>query len=183
MHEAYEEHEQPEPSGETLSLKSRLAEELGRYLVISLYLFICFGTIVIYEASQSPAKDMTLLTFGAALIKALVIGKFILIGEALKPGSRIDAPTLVRRVAWRTIGMLAVLAILKLIEELVIGLVHGAAVSEIVGELLGQPWIAVLGPVLLMLLILIPLMMAIELRRILGTDGLQGLWLSSEGQR
>ncbi len=173
----------PEPSSETVSLKSRLAEELRRYLLVSLYLFICFGIILLYEASQSPAKEATLLTIGAALIKALVMGKFLLIGEALQAGSRIDAPTLVHRIAWRTIGMLIVLVILKLIEELIIGLVHGAGVGEIAGELLRQPWIAVLGPVLLMLLILIPLMTVIELRRVLGTDGLKGLLLSREEQR
>lgn len=172
-----------DPSSETLSLKSRLAEELRRYALVSLYLFICFGTIVLYEASQSPTKDPNLLSFGAALIKALVIGKFLLIGEAMRPGSRIDTPSFVRRIAWRTLGMLIVLVILKLIEELVIGLVHGAAVSEIADELLSEHWIAIMGPLLLMLLILIPLMAAIELRRILGPDGMQGLWQGSGDQR
>ena len=165
------------PDSNDLTLKSRLAIELKRYAVISLYLFICFGVVLIYEASQSTTKEATWLTVGIALGKALVLGKFILIGEALKPGTRISAPTLLHRVAWRSLGMLVVLAVFKLLEELIIGMVHSKGVSELVAELAHQSWLNLLGPVLLMLLILIPMMFAMELDRALGPGGLKGVLL------
>ena len=166
-----------EPSSAGEGFKPRLVSELKRYAVVSLYLFVCFGVILVYEASQSPAVQATTLGLGVALGKALIMGKFILIGEALKPGTRIGAPTLVGRVAWRTIGMLVVLIVLKLIEELIIGLVHGQSVGAIVQELAGRSWLSLLGPVLLMLLILVPLMVAIELDRALGESRLKALLL------
>jgi uncharacterized membrane protein YobD (UPF0266 family) len=83
------------------TLKSRLATELKHYAVITAYLFVCFLVVLIYEASQSPAKEASLLTAGIALGKALVLGKFILIGEALDAGTRIGASTLLHRIAWR----------------------------------------------------------------------------------
>jgi hypothetical protein len=115
-----------------------------------------------------------------AACKALVIGKFILIGEALKPGTRIAAPTLLARVAWRTVGMLIVLVVLKLLEELIIGLVHGQSVGAVFGDLAERSWLSFAGPVLLMLLVLIPLMIATELDRALGDAGLKGLLIGRE---
>ncbi len=159
------------------SLKSRLAHELKSYAVISLYLFVCFSVLLIYEASQSASANLSLLTLGTAVIKSLVIGKFILIGEALKPGTRVVARTLLHRIAWRSLGLLSVLVLLKLLEEMVIGLAHGMELSAIIGELRNTTWLEMLAPVLLMLLILIPLMMAIELNSALGAGGLKGLLL------
>lgn len=164
-----------ETSPANSNLKSRLGTELKRYAVVSLYLFICFSVVMIYDASQSPGKAATLLPFGLALGKALVMGKFILIGEALKPGTRIHAPTLMHRVLWRTVGMIVVLVILKVVEELIIGLVHGKDIAAILGALVHPSWLSLLGPVLLMLLIVVPLMMATELDRALGDAALKNL--------
>jgi hypothetical protein len=43
---------------------------------------------------------------GIALGKALVIGKFVLIGEALNVGSRMYAPSLLHRIAWKSLALL-----------------------------------------------------------------------------
>jgi len=159
------------------TLKSRFAAEMKRYALISLYLFVCFGVVLLYEASQSATKEAGLAAVSLALVKALVIGKFILIGEALEPGTRISAPTLLHRVAWRTLGMVLVLIVFKFIEELVIGLVHSKTMAELMAEFEAQSWLGLLGPVLLMLLVLIPMMIALELDRALGDEGLKGLLL------
>jgi len=168
-----------DPASSDETLKSRVVTELKRYAVISLYLFICFGVVMIYEASQSATKEVSLLTAGIALGKALVMGKFILIGEAFGPGTRVSAPTLLSRVAWRTAGMLVVLVVFKLLEELIIGVAHSRGINELVEELMRQSWLGLLGPVLLMLLILVPMITAIELDRALGSAGLKGLLLDT----
>jgi hypothetical protein len=162
------------------TLKARLAVELKRYFIISAYLFVCFSVILLYDASKESLSTATGIGLSAALVKALVLGKFILIGEALKPGTRVAATTLIRRVAWRTLGMFAVLVVLKLLEELVIGWIHGESAAVVVRELGSQTWLQFLGPALLMILVLIPLMTAIELDRALGESGLWGLLLGRE---
>lgn len=167
-------------SPEGSAVRSRAAEELKRYALISGYLFICFAVVMFYDASQAAAKQGAWAGLSVAMVKALVIGKLILIGEALKPGTRLKAPTLLYRVAWRTLGLLGVLILLKIIEELIIGLVHGKSVSGIVGELAAQSWMSLAGPVLLMLLILIPMVAATEIDRAIGSGGLKGLLLARE---
>lgn len=160
------------------SARSRLAHEIRSYAVVSAYLFVCFSVILFYEASQPAASPQSgVIGLGAALVKALVIGKFILIGELVKPGTRVEAPTLLHRVAWRTLGMLVVLIVLKIVEELIIGAVHGQGIAATVDELLRHSWRELLAPTLLMLLILIPLMTAIELDRALGPGELKDLML------
>lgn len=166
---------QPRSHGSTL--KSRLATELKHYAVVTVYLFICFLVVLIYEASQSSAKEVTLLTAGIALGKALVLGKFILVGEALDAGTRIGASTLLHRIAYRSLGMLAVLIVCKLLEELIIGMAHSKGFGELLDELAGQSWLTLLGPVLLMLLILVPMIAAIEMYRALGKEGWKRLLL------
>ena len=58
-----------------------------RYAIVSMYLLICFSVILLYDAAQNPSADTPLVLLGVALCKALVIGKFVLLGEALQPGS------------------------------------------------------------------------------------------------
>lgn len=159
------------------TVKSRLVAELWRYAAVSLYLFVCFSVILIFEASKSATSDVTWLKLGLALGQALVLGKFILIGEALKMGERVAAPTFLHRIAWRTLGMLVALIVLKFLEEAIIGLVHSKGIGAIFAELGQRSWISFLGPIMLMLLILIPMIAAIELDRLLGKDGLKGLLL------
>lgn len=167
------------PVAET-SAKSRLAHEFKSYGLISAYLFVCFSVILFYDASTSSGRTAEALGIGAALIKALLIGKFILIGELFKPGSRLRAPTLIHRVAWRTIGMLLVLILFKLIEELLVAAIHGQTIREALAELMQQSWPLLFAPALMMLLILIPLMTAIELDRALGKGSLKELLLKRE---
>lgn len=163
-----------------LTARSRLAHELKSYGVVSAYLFVCFSVIFFYDASTSTGRSADAVGIGAALFKALVIGKFILIGELIKPGSRVSSPTLLHRVAWRTLGMLLVLIFLKLIEEIVVAAVHGQGIGATFDEIMRLSWPRFFAPTLMMLLILIPLMTAIELDRRLGKGGLRDLFLKRE---
>jgi hypothetical protein len=160
--------------------KSRLAHELKTYGAVSFYLFLCFGLILVYDASRSADTGVAAVALGTAAIKALVMGKFILIGELFLPGTRMTARTALHRIAWRSLGMLMVLVLLTLLEELVIGLLHGQKFDAIFSELAGKPLVTLLAPVLLMLLILVPLMTVSEVDKALGNDGLKGLLLRGE---
>ena len=154
----------------------KLGAELKRYAIISLYLFICFTVIMLYDASRSEAGSVGLVNFGLALGKALLLGKFILIGEVLGTGTRMQVPTLVHRIAWRSVAMLGVLLIFKLLEELIVGMVHSMSIGDLLTELAERSWLSLLAPPLLMLLILVPMITVIELSHALGKDGLKELF-------
>jgi hypothetical protein len=73
--------------------------------------------------------------------------------------------------------MLIVLIILKLIEEIIIGLIHSKSFGELIAEFGQASLLSLVGPTLLMLLILVPMMFALELDRALGEKGLKRLML------
>jgi hypothetical protein len=164
-------------------VKHRLMEELKNYAFISAYLFICFSVILLYEAALAPVGQNALLELGVALGKALVLGKFVLIGAAVESRTQMNTTGLVSRVARRTVLILAVLIALKLLEELIIGVVHDRSIANIIGELTGQPWLHLLAPVLLMLLILIPLITTSEVSRALGRGRLKQLLFDKGASR
>ena len=166
----------PEDAQASESIKARVESEFKHYIFVSAYLFICFFVLMTYEASltQNP-REALFASLGMILGKALVVGKFILIGDALGAGNKVRAPTLVHRVAWRTLSMTIVLVVLTLLENLILGWVHGERGGELINNLMDQTWVSFIAHVMLMLLILIPLITATEVVRALGTDGLNRL--------
>jgi hypothetical protein len=158
-------------------VKERLGAEFRKYALVSGYLFVCFSVILFYEASLLPERDAGLLHYSVALGKALVLGKFILLGEALRLGTRPYAPSLLHRIAWKSVALLALLVLLTGIEEVIVGLVHGESIRAILSGIGSRPWTHWLGPVLLVLLVLIPLTATSELDRALGAGRLKQLLL------
>lgn len=151
------------------SKTQRLLEELRKYALISAYLFVCFAVILIFGTSvQGEGAQSSAVPWSLALIKALVLGKFILIGDALSVGSRAQKHPLLHRVAWKSLAMLVLLLVFTLLEELVVGWVHGETTASVFREFLERTWLQRLAPMLLMLLILVPLITASEIYRIVG---------------
>jgi hypothetical protein len=148
----------------------RLREELRNYALISAYLFVCFAVIMLYDASTQGPEAQHPVSWSMALIKALVLGKFILIGDALSVGARARHHALLYRIVWKCFAMLIVLIVFKILEELVVGWVHGSTPARILGEFLERTWLQDLAPVLLMLLILVPLITASEIYRTVGAE-------------
>jgi hypothetical protein len=148
----------------------RLKEELMKYAIISTYLFVCFAVLLMYKASTEAGVANHPVPWTLALVKALVLGKFILIGHALSVGSRGDAFPLLHRIAWKSLAMLLVLLVFTALEELIVGWIHGLSFAEIVDEVAERSWIQVTAPVLLMLLILVPLIAVSELYRSIGAE-------------
>ena len=153
----------------------RIKQEMREYAIISLYLWVCFSVILVYQSSLSPRGDALYVLLGSAAFKALLIGKFILIGKALKPGSRRNPRMLLARIAWKSLAMLAVLIAFNLLEELVVGAVHGQTLAQSVSEYLGRPTVQLIAPMLLMLLVLIPMIAFEEVDRELGRGTLREL--------
>lgn len=162
------------PKGKS-NLKERLLEEVYKYGFVVIYLYVCFSVLLLYKTSILSAGQTVMLPYGTAIVKALVIGKFILIGEALKIGHRAHAPSLLHRIAWRSFLFLLMLVVLNVIEEVVIGWVHGRSMGDVMTEISGRAFIEQFAPVLVMLLTLIPLITITEINRALGPGEIKRL--------
>jgi hypothetical protein len=156
-----------------VSVKARAAEELRNYAVVTVYLFVCFAAILLYKAALLEAEGVAFAPIGTALVKALVLGKFILIGEALQVGTRFGRGALLAAIVRKTMLFGALLVVLTVLEELVVGWVHHRPAAASLGELFGAALPERLASILLMLLVLLPLIAARELGRRLGPGGLR----------
>ncbi len=147
------------------SLKERAREELRNYAFVAAYLYVCFGAILFYKTALLREEGVAFLPHGLAAIKALILGKFILIGEAVGVGSRAHRRSLVSSVAYKTALFFLLLIVLSVVEELIVGKVHGHSLGETVAEFRERTALEMLATSLLMLLILIPLIAFKELRQ------------------
>lgn len=155
------------------SAKERFWEEMRKFGLVALYLYICFSVLLLWKAAILQGQGTNYLPYGLALVKALVLGKFILIGDAIKFGTRNLGSTMIHRIVQRTVVMLFLLLVMTAIEEWLVGLYHGKSLSQVVAEFMDRGWIEILAPDLMMLLILIPLITASELRKTVGSETLR----------
>jgi hypothetical protein len=165
-------------TGREASIGQRLQHELRNYLVVSAYLFVCFAAILFYKAAILSEAGQSFAPLGLAAGKALILGKFLLLGEAAGVGTRVGARSVLQRIAIRALFFLALLVALTLVEEIVVGLVHGESLAGALAALGERPLPELLASILLMLLVLLPLAAVTEISRALGPGGLRRLLLS-----
>ncbi|MDZ7589356.1 MAG: hypothetical protein U5L05_01415 [Rubrivivax sp.] len=156
-------------------LKARLREEILSYLAISAYLYLCFGVLLLYKAGALNQEGIHYLPFGVAAVKALVLGKFLLIGDALGAGTRVKTRTLAMRIASRVGMLLVVLVVLTLLEEIGVGAWHGRSIGATLAELGGSARLETLASIVVLLLVLLPLVATQEVHRALGPGRLRQL--------
>jgi hypothetical protein len=165
-----------EHSAEThATLTQRARHELLQYFYVSAYLYVCFGAILLYKTAILRGAGIEADFFGLALVKALILGKFILIGDAFKIGGRVTRGRLVFDILYKSAVFLVLLLILSVIEEAFVALFHGHPIREAVPRVAGGTLLQVFATSLLMLLILIPYFAFREIALGLGEGTLRKL--------
>jgi len=157
-------------------LRQRLSHEMKRYLAIVLYLAFFFGSVVNYQRLILAGYDIGSAEFGFAIVKALVLGKVILIGEALHVGERFRDRSLWVPVLWKTLVFSLFIAAFVVVEHLVGAAVHHRPLAEEF-QFVTQHRDVVLARIQLETVALVPLFAFMELGRALGERELHNLFL------
>ncbi len=138
------------------SMRERAIEELRLFVVLSIYLWICFGALLFYKSAILRAEGIAFLPLGFAALKAVVSAKFLMLGNFLPIAKRRSGERLIVSMLRKTLLLLVLLAALTLIEEGVLAMIHGRAASEAFAALGGGSSYQAAAHLLLMLLILFP---------------------------
>jgi hypothetical protein len=148
----------PDKPSTVLTLSQRLRHELTEYLIISAYLYVCFGSVIFYKAAILRGHGIEFRSlFGVALVKALVLGKFILVMQALSIGERGNrAYGMLTSIFTTSVLFVVLLIALSVIEEIIVGYFHGKASRAVLSEIAGGTLPEAFAVGVLMLLILIP---------------------------
>jgi hypothetical protein len=155
----------------------KLGHELYEYGLVSLYLWVCFGALNLYQEAILNAHGVSYASFGWGAINALILAKFILIGEALHIGDRYATRRFIYVVAVKSSLLLLFLFVLTVVEHTIVGLIHGQSLTMAFATLGGGALPQILATCFVMLLILIPYVAFRELNEVLGEGGLRKLLL------
>jgi hypothetical protein len=155
------------------AIGQRLGHELREFALIAAYLYICFGALILYKTAILHAAGIGYMPYGLAAIKALVLGKFILVAHAAKIGDRYTRRRFIHVIVHKSLLFLAVLFVLSVIEEAIVAVIHGRSIVSSFADVAGSSLLQILATCLIMLLILIPYLTFRELDQVLGEGRLR----------
>jgi hypothetical protein len=161
------------------SLKSRLADELRKFLMIFAYLWIVFSVFLLHEWAVLASNHISFTFYGLALVNALILSKIVLIAEAFGFAERLDDKPLVYPIAFKSIAFAALLMGAYIAEEIAVGLFHGKTVAESVPLIGGGGAIGVLTVSAILCIALIPFFAFREIARVVGAAEFRALMLGS----
>jgi hypothetical protein len=104
------------------SLKARAVYEARELIIVVLYLTFFFCTLTTYSMVLHKTYDSAMANYGEALFKALVIGKIILIGEALRVGKKFESQPLLPFSAVKAFVYTLIVFAFHIVELLVVSL-------------------------------------------------------------
>src|SRR3954451_20783099 len=143
-------------TGSPQRITDRLLHELKEYMVVSAYLFICLSALLLYKRALLQAEGINYLSYGVAAIKALILGKFMMVGHAMQIGRRSRGQPLFIVILHKTVVFLVLLFLLNVVEEVLVGWIHGRSPSDALADFAGGTFLQILAVCLLFLLILLP---------------------------
>ena len=150
------------------TLRTRLAHEFREYVFVVIYLYICLGTVLLYRATLLDHDGLGFTLHGLAAIKALVLGKFLLLGQAARVGQRLARRPLAQAILGDAAFLFLVLVALTIAEEVIVGAVHGVGARDALREFGSGRWREVAAGCLLLWLILLPYCAMRQVRLVLG---------------
>lgn len=157
---------------------AKTIEEIKQLLLISLYIYLCLVALQLYAATITGAQSVSYALVGYAAVKALLLGKFILLGHWLHIGERLRKKRLIVSVLYQALALLILLLVLSSLEELIMALVHGQSIAAAIDEFRGAPLIRIGTKSLVMLLVLLPYVALRQLAEIMKPGELRRIFLA-----
>jgi hypothetical protein len=138
------------------TLSHRAVHELKEFVILTVYLYITLGAVIVMKTAVLHTEGIEFAPWGIAIVKAMLLAKFMLVGRALKIGERNTTSPLIWPTLHRAFAFLVLLIILTIIEEAVVGLFHHQSIAASLGGLVGARLEETLAGYLIMLLVLVP---------------------------
>lgn len=138
------------------SFREKAVDELREFIILTIYLYICFAAIIYFKAAVLQAQGDAYAHLGLAAIKAALCAKFMLVGRAFHLGERFQDLPLIIPALHKSLVFLVLLVVLTFIEEIVVGAVHGRTMSDAISEIAGGTFDQMIATIFILFLILFP---------------------------
>jgi hypothetical protein len=153
----------------------RAVDEVRRFVVMFLYLWVLFGLFVLHQRIILRQEGMNFAAQGFALINALVLAKVMLIAEDLRLGHRLRSRPLIYPILGESLIFTVVFICFHVVEDVVIGLFKGETLRASVPVIGGGGMAGLLSVAMIFFVALIPFFAFRNLSRELGPDRLNAL--------
>ena len=165
------------------TLHQRAMHEFKELAIISSYLYVTLGAVILMKTAVLRTEGgVEFIPWGIAIIKAVVLGKFVLLGDLVHLGGRNTTRPLIWPTLRRAFSFLVLLVVLTIIEEAVVGLFHHRSIAASLGDLFGTRLEETLAGYLIMLLVLIPFFAFRVLSETLGEGRLERMFFVERRQ-
>ena len=162
-------------------VRTRAVREFRHFLAIAAYLYVCFGALILLKSAILHGHGFQPMPWGFAVVKAALLAKFIMVGQALGLGRRFADRPLVWPILHRAVVFMLLLVALSIAEHVAAGLFSGRGVVESLREMAGGTAAEAGATVLVLLLILLPYFAFHVLAEALGQDRLMRMLLVNRG--
>jgi hypothetical protein len=166
------------------TLQQRAMHELKELVIISIYLYITIGAVIMMKTAVLRTEGgVEFIPWGIAIVKAVVLAKFMMLGNIIKLGGGNTTGALIWPTLRRAFAFLVLLIVLTIIEEAVVGLIHDRSIAASLGDLFGARLEETLAGYLIMLLVLIPFFAFRVLSEALGEGRLERMFFVDRESR
>jgi len=148
--------------------KQKVLHELKSYWLLVFYMAIFFGVFTTYRRLLLAHYGISYADYGISVIRALVLGKVILVAEALRLGRSFEEKPLIVPTLYKTFLFTLCMALFDIAEGLVRGLIGGLGFTGAGHEVMSRFNYEWLSRALVIFFAFIPLFGVRELRRVLG---------------
>jgi len=166
----------------TQELKKKAIHELTEYGLNVLYLTVVFAAFTMYRRLLLAAYDIAYTNYWVSLIEAMILGKVIMIGSVLRIGRGLEDKPLVYPTIYKTVVFVVFVALFKIVEHGIKGLLHGEGFMGGLGEMARKGPHEVLANSLVVFVAFVPFFAVKELGRVLGEQKIRTLFFRKRAE-
>jgi hypothetical protein len=164
------------------TVKKRAAEEIKRFMILFLYLWVLFGLFVINEKIILRQRGIGFTSQGFAFFNALVLAKVMLVAEDLNLGRWLDRRPLIYPILHDAFLFAVLFISFHVVEDVVMGVLRGHSAASSVPAIGGGGLVGLACVTTILFVALIPYFAFKHIRRVLGADRLHAILFGAAGK-
>jgi len=159
--------------------KKRALDELRKLSITVIYIWVLLSVFTLHrEIILANYHINYSAKFGFAFINAVILAKFMWLGEILHAGKKAAGKALLYSMLWNSALFTVILMVCHLLEEALVKVWRGHSFAASFSETVAEPR-EVFATILLVFVVLIPFFFAKGLIEILGKDEIKRLLLKA----
>ena len=159
--------------------KKRALDELRKLSITVTYIWVLLSVFALHREIILRSYHINYTgKFGFAFVNAVILAKFMWLGEILHAGKKAAGKALLHSTLWNAAIFAAILMVCHLLEEALLKVWHGKSFVASFSEALADPR-DIFGTMLLVFVVLVPFFFAKGLIEILGKDEIKRLLLKA----